>query len=251
MTNRNDEKKAIETRVLTAARDAGVPIPLGEVPGEEPDFTFSDRRLGIEVREAIRLASSNHGIVPAAEEAFHQDILQIAEAAYFSTDRAKPARVSVYFAPARGVKRDKREMAQTLLEFVRAKVDAIQTYAVFDRDLPEGFSYIVVAAEPGEWWTGEGGGVSLSDIWQSLETAISEKNKLVPKYRSNLAPDAQVWLLLYSTMSISRGLHIPHGIENRKFNFDFDRVFWFVSLGVRFVEIQKAERNIQRRASYS
>jgi hypothetical protein len=241
--NRNDEKKATETRVLTAARDAGVPIPLGEVPGEEPDFTFSDRRLGIEVREAIRLASSNHGIVPDAEEAFHQDILQIAEAAYFSTDRAKPARVSVYFAPARGVKRDKREMAQTLVEFVRAKVGAIQTFAVFDRDLPEGFNHIVISAESGEWWTGEGGGVSLADIWQSLETAINEKNKLVPKYRTNLAPDAQVWLLLYSTMSISRGLHIPHGIESRKFNFDFNRVFWFVSLGARFVEIQKAERS--------
>ena len=75
---------------------------------------------------------------------------------------------------------------------------------------------------------------------EALETAINEKNRLVPKYRTNLAPDAQVWLLLYSTASISRGLHIPHGIEDRKFNFDFDRVFWFVSLGDHFVEIQKA-----------
>ena len=112
-----------------------------------------------------------------------------------------------------------------------------------NRDLPEGFNYIVISAEPGDWWTGEGGGVSLSDIWESLETAISEKNKLVPKYRSNLAPDAQVWLLLHSTTSISRGLHIPHGIENRKFDFDFDRVFWFVSLGAHFVEIQKQTRS--------
>src|SRR5271156_6153509 len=109
--NRNDEKKAIETRALTAARDAGVPIPRSEVPSEEPDFTFNDGRLGIEVREAIRLASSNHGIVPAAEEAFHQEVLQKAQAAYFSTHRAKPATVSVHFAPARGVKRDKRKMA--------------------------------------------------------------------------------------------------------------------------------------------
>ncbi len=241
--NRNDEKKAIETRALTAARDAGVPIPRSEVPSEEPDFTFNDGRLGIEVREAIRLASSNYGIVPAAEEAFHQEILQTAEAAYFSTHRAKPAKVSVYFAPARGVKRDKRKMAHTLVDFIRAKVSAIHTYAAFDRNLPEGFNYIVITAETGEWWTGEGGGVSLSDIWESLDTAISEKNKLVPKYLRNLAADAQVWLLLYSTASISRGLLMPHGIENRKFNFDFDRVFWFVSLGAHFVEIQKAERS--------
>jgi hypothetical protein len=241
--NRNDEKKAIETRVLTAARGVGIPIPHSEVPREEPDFTFNDGRLGIEVREAIRLASSNYGIVPAAEEAFHQEILETAEAAYFSIQPAKPAKVSVHFAPARGVKCDKRKMAQSLVEFIRANVDAIQTYAAFDRELPEGFNYIVIAAEPGGWWTGEAGGVSLSDIWESLDTAISEKNKLVPKYRGNLAAGAQVWLLLYSTASISRGLHIPHGIENRKFNFDFDRVFWFVSLGHKFVEIQNAGRS--------
>lgn len=240
--NRNQEKKAVETRVLTAARDAGVPIPHGEVPGEKPDFRFSDGLFGVEVSEAMRSASSNYGIVPAAEEAFHQEVLQIAEAAYFSSPSPKPAKVNVYFAPARGVKRDKRKMAHALAEFIQAEVGEIQTYAVFDRDLPEGFGHIVIAAEPGDWWTGEGGGVSLSNIWESLDTAISEKNKLVPKYRSNLAPNAELWLLLYSTSSISRGLHIPHGIEKRKFDFDFDRVFWFVSLGGRFVEIRKAER---------
>jgi hypothetical protein len=39
--NRKHEKKAVETRALAAARSAGVPIPLGEIPGEEPDFTFN------------------------------------------------------------------------------------------------------------------------------------------------------------------------------------------------------------------
>jgi hypothetical protein len=81
--NRNEEKKTTETRALSAARDAGVPIPHGEIPGEEPDFTFNAGRLGIEVSEVLRPASSNHGIVPAAEEAFHQEILQMAQAKYY------------------------------------------------------------------------------------------------------------------------------------------------------------------------
>ena len=228
--SRNEEKKAVETRALTAARQAGVPIPVGEIPDEEPDFTFKDRCLGIEISETIRPASSNYGIVPVAEEAFHQEILRMAETAYLSTPNAKPAKVNLYFTPARGMKRDKRKMAHALVEFVRANIEGIDIYAVFDCGLPDGFNHIVIAAERGEWWAGEGGGVTLSDIWQSLESAIRDKNKLVPKYRGNLAPDAQVWLLLYSTPSVSRGLHIPYGIEDRQFEFDFDRVFWFVTL---------------------
>jgi hypothetical protein len=242
--NRNEEKKALETCALAAARDAGVPIPYSEVPGEEPDFTFNERRLGIEVREAIRPASSNFGIVPAAEETFHQEILQMAHAKYFALPSAVPVKISVYFANARGVKRDKRQMAHALAEFISTNAEQAARFKGFYAPaVPEGLSFVGIEGEPGDWWTGEGGGVSLSNIWESLDTAISEKNKLVPKYRSNLAPDAPVWLLLYSTVSISRGFPIPHGIENRKFNFDFDRVFWFVSLGARFVEIQKTERD--------
>jgi hypothetical protein len=34
--NRKHDKKAVENRALVAVRGAGVPIPLGEIPGEEP-----------------------------------------------------------------------------------------------------------------------------------------------------------------------------------------------------------------------
>ena len=38
MPQTSEEKKVIETRALIAARKAGVPIPFGETPSEEPDF---------------------------------------------------------------------------------------------------------------------------------------------------------------------------------------------------------------------
>ena len=56
---RNVDKKETERRVLIAARKAGLPIPDGEVAGEEPDFRFqtSASALGIEVSEVMRPAS--------------------------------------------------------------------------------------------------------------------------------------------------------------------------------------------------
>jgi hypothetical protein len=62
-----------------------------------------------------------------------------------------------------------------------------------------------------------------------------------PAYRKNLAPSAQVGLLLYSAASISCGMPIPIGIEAWRFDFEFDRIFWFVSLGNEFVEMQRTE----------
>jgi len=67
------ERKVIETRALAAARNTGVPIPIGEVPGEEPDFTFDARSLGVELSELLCPASSKHGIMPGAEESYHQE----------------------------------------------------------------------------------------------------------------------------------------------------------------------------------
>jgi len=66
----NKERKIIETRALTAARTAGVPIPMGEIPGEEPDFKFNAGALAVEVSELVRQASSNDGIMPVAEEIY-------------------------------------------------------------------------------------------------------------------------------------------------------------------------------------
>jgi hypothetical protein len=73
--NQIREKKATESRALAAARAAGIPIPLGETPGEKPDFTFNSGALGVELSELLR-PRSNYGITPVAEESYHQEILQ-------------------------------------------------------------------------------------------------------------------------------------------------------------------------------
>lgn len=86
----------VEARALSAARSAGVPIPFGEVPSEKPDFTFNEGALGIEVRELLRPASSNYGIMPVAEESYHQEILQMAQTEYFADPNAKPNRRNRY-----------------------------------------------------------------------------------------------------------------------------------------------------------
>lgn len=238
----SEEKKVIETRALTAARNAGVPIPIGETPDEEPDFRFNGNTLGVEVSELLRPASSNFGIVPAAEENYHQEIIRIAQQQYYSASDATPVKVVLYFANARGKKRDKLEMASVLAEFVKANAPRDNSIATFGPlRMPEGFCSISIAARPGDWWTGEGGGVTLSDIRAALASSISAKQILVPAYRKNLAPGAQVWLLLYTTAAVSRSMPIRHGINEWRFPCDFDRVFWFTCLENRFVEIERAE----------
>ena len=87
----NEERKIIETRALTVARNAGVPIPMGEIPSEEPDFRFIAGALGVEVSELLRQANSNCGIMPVAEERYHQEILQMAQTQYYADPNAKPA----------------------------------------------------------------------------------------------------------------------------------------------------------------
>jgi len=82
--------------------------------------------------------------------------------------------------------------------------------------------------------------ITLEDISKQIASRISAKNALVPKYRANLPKGAAVWLLLYSRPNVSRSVPIPHGIEQWKFPFGFDRVLWFVILGSEVVEIQRA-----------
>jgi hypothetical protein len=239
----NKERKIIETRALIAARDAGVPIPLGEIPAEKPDFRFNSNTLGIEVSELLKPASSNFGIVPAEAETYHKEIIQLAQQQYYADADATPVKIILYFANARGKKRNKREMARTLTQFVKANIPKPNEVANFnDLELPEGFgSMSIVAEQPGDWLCGEGGSFSVSNIHEALASSISAKNKLLPTYRKNLAPAAQVWLLLYSTISVSRGMSIPYGIGEWQFDFDFDRVFWFTCLENQFVEIQRAK----------
>jgi len=234
------DKKRIETWMLNAAREAGVPIPVGEIPGEEPDFRF-EAGLGIELSELIRPASSNHGILPVAEETFHNEVVRMAEEAYYQTADAKPVNVNVFFASARGERRDKRQMANTLTEFVKSKTDQAKPFVSFYQfEAPEGFNVITITSEPGSWSSGESGGISFSEIQPQVADRIRAKNKLVRTYRANLPEGAQVWLLLYTSVTVPRSMPIPYGVEDWKITFDFDRVFWFASLERKFVEIGRA-----------
>src|SRR5271155_3446251 len=100
----DEAKKLIETRALSAARRAGVPIPAGEIAGEKPDFRFDTKTgmLGVEVSELLRPASSNVGIVPVAAAAYHQQVVQLAQERYYSAAGAEPARINLYFSDSRG-----------------------------------------------------------------------------------------------------------------------------------------------------
>jgi hypothetical protein len=154
-----DEQKRIEFWYLNAARITGVPIPSGEIPGEKPDFRFQGKTatLGIEVSEAMRPASSNHGIVPVYEEAVQNQILKIAQRAYYTVSNARPIHVGVTFSNIRGKAYDKSKLARALTEFVQAKAAEVNPVAIFWRgedEVPDGFDWIRMNADPDplDWW---------------------------------------------------------------------------------------------------
>jgi hypothetical protein len=240
----NANKKRIEAYMLAAARRAGVPIPTGETPDEEPDFRFNNETpaLGIELSEVSRPASSKSGILPVEEESFHKEILTKAQHDYYNTQDAAPVHVSVYFANARGAKRSKREMAGALSGFVKANVHRANNFVSFgSRETPQGFDSITISNESRDWWSGEAGSYTFDDIRPQLAARISGKDKKVPTYRANLPAGARVWLLLYCGVGVARSMMVPHGIETWNFPFRFDRVFWFTCLEGQFAEIQRAE----------
>ncbi len=239
----NVEKKRVEAYMLAAARKAGVPIPIGETSDEEPDFRFNNEvpALGIELSEVLRPASSNHGILPVEQESFHKEIITKAQQDYYDAPDAKPVHVSVYFTNTKGERRNKGELAVALAEFVRANVHRANPFvSLYRPETPDGFDSIVISPESRDWWCGEGGGYSLNDIRPQLAARISSKGKLVPTYRTNLPAGARVWLLLYSGVTAARSMMIPHGIEEWRFPFRFDRVFWFTALGGQFAEISSS-----------
>jgi hypothetical protein len=148
-----------------------------------------------------------------------------------------------YFTNARGNRRNKHDLARALSEFVQRNVDRAKPIASFAYgDAPNGFDSVVIVAEsaPGDWWGGEVGGIALGDVRTQVEMRIAAKDNLVSTYGSNLPRDAELWLLLYSGMTVARSMPIPRGIDAWPIPFQFDRVFWFTSLDRQFVEIQKA-----------
>jgi len=190
MSSKNDEKKRVETRFLGAARDAGVPIPPGEVCFEKPDFTFNtpNGALGIELSEVLRPASSNCGILPVWEESVHREIVETAQRTYYALPNAQPVHVSVYFTNANGKIPIKLEMAEALADFVKAeahRATPVVTFGYKDElysadsspfgvsplanpapPPPDGLDFVTIVAEPNptDWWSGECGGIDLSDV---------------------------------------------------------------------------------------
>jgi hypothetical protein len=236
------QKKRTERIALEAARKAGVPIPHGEVPGEKPDFRFQTHSgaLGLEVSELLRPASSNDGIMPVEAENFHKDVMEAAKRRVQRSSQAT-TRVVAYFSKARGKKQDKDRLIKALAECVLANRERANPAVIVGRSQrPEGFDHVLITAEEGDWWCGEGGGITLSEIRREVGFRVAAKNKLVSNYRKNLPEGAQIWLLLFTQMSVSRSMPIPYGIEEWIFQFNFDRVFWFAFLENDFVEIRRA-----------
>jgi len=166
----------------------------------------------------------------------------MAQQQYYGVADARPARVHVYFSSPTGKRRDKRAMARALADFVNANLQRANPVANFGRrELPERLSTMSIASGSGDWWCGESGAVTLSDIRAALARSISEKEKRLPTYRKNLGPGAQLWLLLYTTADVPRSMPIPFGIEQWRFQSGFDRVFWFATLEGKFVEIHVAD----------
>lgn len=111
--------------------------------------------------------------------------------------------------------------------------------ALNGNELPEGFDHILTTAESGEWWAGECGGIRLSEIPIELAAKIAAKNKLLPTSCESAHTRTGVAAAL-QRVTVSRNVPIPCGIEERKFSFVFDRVFWFACLE-NSAEVQRAE----------
>jgi hypothetical protein len=234
-------KKAIEKWFLEAARSASVTIPAGEIENfEEPDFKLDTAAgpLGVEVTELLRGGTGS--FLPVAEEKFHKEVIQFAENEYYRTPGALPVRVLVYFRHVEDRRHDKRDMVRALVEFVKSHYGQATPMATFSKlaDLPEGFGVVHVDSTGDHWTCGESGVTTVSEIYEQLASRISAKNKLLPTYRARL-PHSAIWLLLYSGVAVSRGVPIPHGLSERTFQFDFERVLFFSCLSNELVEIPR------------
>jgi hypothetical protein len=238
-------QKDLETRAVEAARSAGFPLPAGRlIPDERPDFRIVGGfgQIGLEVSHVLPPPRNESFKSARAEEAFYQRVVREAEVLYrrkFGVPAVKVTAGFWYFTWDNTTERRMiRELAQFVLDHRPADSNDIRTYMLRDR-LPDGFSVVNITPGPGAWFCSSDVNLTLSGIHGVVESRISEKNRRIAAYRRNV-PDAPIWLLLYSDMSIAGGIVIPHEMEKRPMRFDFDRVFLFAPLSKRVVEISRA-----------
>jgi hypothetical protein len=237
-------RKEIERRALEAAQCASAIIPGGLIHDfDQPDFILEtdSGAVGIEVTELLTEAGSDSFSNALEEKSFQEEVVRVAEQQYSRTPGAMPAEVFVNFWNVEARKYDKRAMAQSLVDFVKLhRAQAVPTVEFSVRsELPEGFDLINITATNGPWLAGEGGKITLVQIFERLAGRIHAKNERISTYRFNL-PNVPLWLLVYSGTEVSRGVPMPHGIGGRAFPSEFDRVFFFSALSKEVAAIRKA-----------
>jgi hypothetical protein len=249
MSGRDDEKERVEKLVLDAARAAGAPIPNGETRGKPPapDFWFGTDGTGlaIEVTELLCPTGTHRSThksapLPVEREKFHGEVVRLAQQLYYAENGVETVRAHVVFTNARGRRQDKKVMAQLLRDHVKADRQWAGSGRGSDRPpLPEGFTSISAFADVGDWWSDECVSYAIDDIHKQLAERIAEKNKNVLTYRTHLPVGAEIWLLIYTGVGVTRSVPVPCGIEQWKVPFDFNRVLWFVFEEQRVIELQR------------
>jgi hypothetical protein len=237
MESKLETKKKTELWALNAARAACPSIPLGQdIQREEPDFQIitPNGTLAIETTELL-IPGKNGGFPPVQEEAFHQKLVRIAEALHRRMPHRKPVRVSVRFNS--GGWHDIEQMATVLAEFVSSHQHLASPVKTFYEGFPALFFSVTIESDRLPPWTSnECSGFTVEDVYVQLALRIKEKDKLLPTYRENI-PDSPIWLLIYTTFGVSRSMSMPHGIEQWKQPFGFERVLFFSCLDEAVAEI--------------
>jgi hypothetical protein len=235
----DQRRKTVEAWVIAKARELGAPIPVGERSSEQPDFliTTAQGMIGIELSEVLRPAREG-GLEPVKAASVHAEIVQIAEERYSRSDAAAPLRMHVYFTNDGRI--DKRQVAYALVDCVIAHRDREDVVTLAGQQVPEGISRIVFwRDQQSRWLNVEHGTVSVSQVFDQIRDRITAKNRLVPIYCANLPPGSQIWLLLWSTATVSRGLPIPYGLDKWIVPFGFERVFFFSWLDAKIIELPR------------
>ena len=224
------DKKERELRAFDAACGAGLPIVAERIDadGEKPDLrvTTKEGLVGIELSEVMPLPRNPSFNSSLAEAIHHEDSVSLAERMYYAAPDAVPVKVTTYPWDINRRENNQAKMAQRLSRFVRERCREAKPVKSFNRlNAPEGFGVVSICSAPGPWFGGKSCNITFDGIYHQLSRRIEEKNKLLPQYRANL-PNAPIWLLLYSSWEVSRGVPMPHGIRDLLVSSGFDRIFF-------------------------